>query len=157
MNKINQTIRKVHDGQRGWTLLEIVITLGIACLLMTFVVMAATGVYTTARITSAQESVNQMYAAALSCWVARGKTSYTGISIEELVNDGCLPSSFTGNGNNPWGGDFSISVNASDPSKVDISLTGVPNDAGEELRKQFARKASAANYDAAGRALTVTF
>jgi len=61
-------------------------------------------------------------------------SSYTGVSCAVLVAQGALPP-VLGNctATNPWGGNYTVSVNASNSAHVDITLTNVPNGPGAQL------------------------
>lgn len=161
MIKINKLmakgLRSLHENEKGMTILEVAVVLGVLGLLAAFVIQSSQGVFTSAKISSAQESISQLYSAALACWAARGKTDFTGISVQELVNNNCLPASFTGVDANPWGGAYTVAANGTNSSRLDISLGKVPSDAGQTLREAYNQKASSVSYDAGSQTLKVTF
>lgn len=143
--------------RKGVTFVEIALVLAVMGFLAALVLTAGGGIFGSAKIASARESVTQLYSASMACWSARGKTSYDGISITKLAEAKCLPSNFTGTSANPWGGNFQVQANPSDNNKLDIILTGIPTDAGSTLQEDFAKKATQVNYDGGTKKLTITF
>ena len=139
-------------NKSGFTLIELVLVISIVALLLMAIGLTS-GVRENARVHAAAESVKTLRTASES-YIAAGNMTYAGITIAGLQTAGYLPASFSATGSNPWGGNYSISVN-SDPNKVDISLTGVSTIASARLSSLFTNSASATSY--ASDTWTVTF
>ena len=139
-------------NKSGFTLIELVLVISIVALLLMAIGLTS-GVRENARVHAAAESVKTLRTASES-YIAAGNMTYAGITIAGLQAAGYLPASFSATGSNPWGGNYSISVN-SDPNKVDISLTGVSTIASARLSSLFTNSASATSY--ASDTWTVTF
>ncbi len=75
--------------------------------------------------------------------------------MANLVSEGHLPAKFSVTGSNPWGGNYTVAVNASDATQVDITLTSVPTNAGADLVRTFNTISEGAIYDDG--TFTVTF
>ncbi|HAH20144.1 MAG TPA: hypothetical protein DCL49_04475 [Candidatus Omnitrophica bacterium] len=143
----------MRKGIGGFTLIEIVITIAIIAILLSAIGVGS-GVMGNAKVNSAAQSVKQLHTAAQS-YIAAGNMTFTGISAAGLVTSKFLPDGFSATASNPWGGDYTVAVNASDSSKVDIALTSVPADAGTRLSALFKNSASATTY--VGTTWTATF
>lgn len=136
----------------GFTLIELVLVISIVALLL-MAVGVTSGVRENARVHAAAESVKTLRTAAES-YIAAGSMTYTGITIAGLQTAGYLPANFSATGSNPWGGNYAIAANT-DPSRVDISLTGVSATSSTKLSALFANSAQATNY--ASNTWTATF
>lgn len=143
----------LRKSKKGFTLIEIVITIAIIAVLISAIGVGA-GVMGNAKINTAAQSVKQLHTAAAS-YIAAGNMTYTGISVAGLITSKFLPDGFSGTASNPWAGDYTVAVNASDSSKVDVSLTSVPADAATRLSALFKNSASATSYT--GTIWTATF
>jgi len=139
-------------NRRGFTLIELVLVIGIIALLIMAVGLAS-GVRENAKIHSAAESVKSLRTAAES-YIASGSMTYEGIAISGLQTAGYLPEGFSPIGSNPWGGDYAVVPNA-DPNRVDIFLTQVGETGAVRLSALFANSATATSYSSG--TWTVTF
>jgi len=124
---------KSKARQRGFTLLEVGLALVVAMLVIAAAAMAFTTQRDRAEVKSAVDGVNALYSGAAN-WAMSRPSSYTGVSCAVLVAQGALPP-VLGNctATNPWGGNYTVSVNASNSAHVDITLTNVPNGPGAQL------------------------
>jgi hypothetical protein len=111
----------------------------------------------TAYEVKAAQAVQDLQTAAMACWLPRGHTTFEGLSIEVLRDDGCLAAGFSGTGSNPWGGDYSVGPDPADATRLRIVLTRVPDEAGESLERRFEKSSYSASYDSGARTFTVIF
>ena len=144
------------DKRRGgFTLLEIMIVLGIMALLLA-VILPAMSARNTAKISSAAQTIRTLQQAS-SGWLSQGHTTYTGISIAVLQTANLLPAGFTAASDNPWGGSFAVAANT-DSNKLNITVGSVPAAAGPSLINIFTpNAASTPTYDGDTDVFTVTF
>ncbi|MDC9514462.1 prepilin-type N-terminal cleavage/methylation domain-containing protein [Pseudoalteromonas sp. CST5] len=82
---------------------------------------------------------------------------FTGISMTVLDDQGYVSDRMAdGTARNPWGGNYTIAVDAADATRYTVTATGVQNaDIGAQLAADYAT--SAVNADFNGTTLTVTF
>lgn len=118
--------------QKGFTLLEV----GLAVVVALLVIAAAATAFTTqrekAQVKAAVEGINYLYQAAQD-W-ASTRPSFTGVSCSVLVAQSLLPKVLDDcNGDNPWGGNYTVAVNSANPARVQITLTNVPAGPGAQL------------------------
>jgi type II secretory pathway pseudopilin PulG len=109
-------------NKKGFTLVEIMIVLGVVVLIIGVVLFAGRRVQTAARITAAAQQIQQTYGAGQT-WVGNGRTAYTGISLATLQGIGYIPKAFS----SPWGGAYAVAVNSADVSRMDITATNIPS------------------------------
>jgi len=129
----------------GFTLIELALVIAVIGILIA-ALTSGSGIRNAAKVQSAAESVRTLRIAAEN-YIAAGKLTFTGISVDVLRTEGYLPSNFATSGTNPWGGDYSVDANSLDSSKVDISLTSVPSSAGSKLNTLFANSADSTSYE----------
>jgi prepilin-type N-terminal cleavage/methylation domain-containing protein len=113
-----------QQSQKGFSLIEIMAVLAIAALLVI-------GVLWSKRIVDDSLNSNQFTAdiATLTtqarAWRGLDPT-YTGISVTALTGMGLLPSSWgAGAGVNPAGGNYTLAVNSTDATRVNLIATGM--------------------------------
>jgi type IV pilus assembly protein PilA len=141
--------------QGGFTLLEVGLALVVAMLVIAAAAMAFTTQREKAGVKSAVEGVNYLYQAAQD-W-ASTRPNFTGVSCAVLVAQNLLPQALgTCTASNPWGGDYTVSVNGSNSARVNITLTNVPNGPGAQMVDKLTPFASATPTFASG-TFTVTF
>ncbi len=143
-------------NKRGFTLVEIAIVLVIITVLLLVIGPAAKGIFDNGRVNSAAQSVETLRNAAAQ-YLASGNVTYASVSVTALKDGNLLPTNFNATGSNPYGGDYSIVANGTDNTKVDITLTSIPENAGSKLNSYFANKADTLNYDATSSTWTATF
>jgi len=82
---------------------------------------------------------------------------FTGVSMTVLDTQGYVSDRMAdGTARNPWGGNYTIAVDAADATRYTISATGVQNaDIGAQVAADYATSAVAAAFN--GTTLTVTF
>ena len=113
-----------QQSQKEFSLIEIMAVLAIAALLVI-------GVLWSKRVVDDSLNSNQFTAdiATLTtqarAWRGLDPT-YTGISVTALTAMGLLPSSWgAGAGVNPAGGNYTLAVNSTDATRVDLTATGM--------------------------------
>lgn len=82
---------------------------------------------------------------------------FTGISMTVLDNQGYVSDRMgDGTARNPWGGNYTVAVDAADATRYTVTATGVQNaDIGAQLAADYATSAVSAAFN--GTTLTVTF
>lgn len=78
---------------------------------------------------------------------------YTGITMGELIPTYIDDDIGNGIGTNPFGGDISIAANTTDPYKLDVTLTKVPDNIGNRAKSKYGDDAAFVNGSGS---LTVT-
>jgi len=141
--------------KNAFTILEMSIVIAIIGILIVGIVTVASNVRKTALLMKAAQTVNVLHEAA-NGYLAIGNNNFTGITISQLQTDDLLPDGFSGTGSNPWGGNYSIAVNASDSSMIDIQITSVPTAVGSKLISMFTQSAASTPTCTDG-TFTVTF
>lgn len=140
-------------SKKGFTLVELMIVLGVIALLLSIILLSARGTQTAAKITGTAKEIQQVYGACQT-WIGNGRTSYTGISLATLQSVGYIPATFS----SPWAGAFTVSVNASDSSRVDISVAAVPNQSiHTEMASALGQNLFANSYNVSTATSTFTF
>lgn len=81
----------------------------------------------------------------------------TGVSMAVLDSQGLVSDRMgDGTAKNPWGGDYTIAVDAADPTRYTVTSTGVQNsDIGNQVAADYATSAVSAGFT--GTTLTVSF
>lgn len=138
----------------GFSLVELAISLGLIAILLS-VVSAGGGMVAKTRIGREIQAIDNLRLAAQN-YLSVGSMTYSGVSVDGLKTAGYLPATFVAAGSNSFGGGYAVAANE-DPTRVDIVLSNVPDDAGTTLSESFRGKAMAAAYDAGSKSLTVTF
>ena len=142
-----------RKSRKAFTLIELAVVMVIIGILA-MALIPTFAMRDKANISRAKGDIEGLHAGALG-YVSAGRTTFTDIDIDALVDEGHLPANFgTGEGSNPWGGDYTVTVNA-DATKVDIAATAVPENAGADLVRTFNTKSEGASYE--GTTFTVTF
>lgn len=144
-----------YKRNSGFSLVELAIGLAVITVLILAVSMSS-GIRDTARVQSAANSVQALRAAAEN-YLAGGKTSYTGISVDVLKTAKLLPTNFTNAKANPWGGDFTLAANSSSATRLDISLSALAQEDADKLTAYFNNSANSATYDTSNSTWVVTF
>jgi prepilin-type N-terminal cleavage/methylation domain-containing protein len=142
-------------NNRGFSLMELAIAVGLIAILMG-VVAAGGGMMAKCRVQRETEAVDNLRIASQN-YLTPPNLTYTGISVAALKTAGLLPNSFDPAGANGFGGDYSVEVNSTDNTKVDIALADVPTDAATSLSSAFNAKADSTTYDNTSKLWTATF
>ena len=140
--------------RNGFTLIEIMIVIGIMGLILA-ILLPAIGTKKSAGIQATAQSVIALYTAA-NAWLSNnGAQNYTGLDIDELITDKLVPGGF--DGTNIFGGDFTVDPAAADATTLVITITSVPEYAGEPLADKLTANADSAVYDSDAGTVTVTY
>ena len=140
---------------KGFSLMELAIAVGLIAILVG-VVAAGGGMMGRCRVQRETEAVDSLRLASQN-YLTPPNLTYTGISITALKTAGLLPNSFNPAGSNGFAGDYTVAVNATDNTKVDIALANVPSQAATDLSNIFKAKADTTTYDAATKLWRATF
>ncbi len=143
-------------NNKGFTLIEIAAVLTIITILLLVVGISTKGMFDNGRVNSAAQSVETLRSASAQ-YLASGNVTYAGISVATLKTENLLPSNFSGTSSNPYGGNYTVAPDATDNTKVVVTLTAIPGDAGSKLNSFFANKADSINYDVNSKTWTATF
>jgi len=143
------------SNRRGFSLVELAIALGLVAVLVS-VVTAGGGMMAKSRVHREMVAVDAIHIAAQN-YLSSQNLTYTGISVAALKTAGLLPANFNPVKSNAYGGDYDVSVNAGDNTRVDISLANVPEAAGEDLSATFKNKTESSTYDKSGKVWKATF
>lgn len=153
MNKFS-----LRSKSRGFTLIELVITVGILGILMAVAAKAMnTGNVSEQYIL--QKDIDTMTAAAVKY---AGGRQFTGVTVALLCSDGYIDGGPCGAGNNgtsanPWGGDYKLVVNATNPNRFDITATKVPANVGPEMARNYKDSARSSQFTTATKTLLMVF
>ncbi len=140
---------------KGFSLMELAIAVGLIAILVG-VVAAGGGMMGRVRVQRETEAIDNLRLASHN-YLTPPNLTYSSISIAALKTEGLLPNNFDPSGANGFGGDYAVSVNSSDNTRVDISLANVPSDAATDLTHAFNAKAEAISYDTVNKQWTATF
>ena len=140
---------------KGFSLMELAIAVGLIAVLVS-VVAAGGGMMAKCRVQRESEAVENLRLASQN-YLSGQNLTYTGVSVAVLKTAGLLPANFDPVKSNSYGGDYTVSANAGDVTKVDIALANIPEAGGMELSGMFKAKASATAYDKTNKLWTVTF
>lgn len=136
-------------------MVELSIALGLMAVLIG-VVSAGSGMMTKTRLNREVRTVDSLRLAAQN-YLSGKNLTYTGISVEVLKAAGLLPATFDPVKSNAFGGDYAVTVNEDDSTKVDIALANIPENVGEDMSDVFKGKAESTSYDRAGKSWKATF
>lgn len=132
-------------SNKGFSLVELAIALGLIAVLIS-VVTAGSGMMTKSRVHREMIAIDNLRVAAQNFLSSRNMT-YKDISIAQLKDQGLLPANFDPIASNSFGGDYMINADSDDPTRVEISLANIPQQAGENLTNIFKNKANDIGYD----------
>ena len=156
LSRLTKGVSMVHRlSNRGFTLIELAIGLAVLTVLILAISMSS-GIRDNARAQSAAQSVQALRSAAES-YLATGRLNYTGMDIAALKASNMLPANFNGSGTNPWGGDYVIAADASDPTRFNIALSSLSTNDASKLTSYFNNAANTSVYDTSSKTWTVTF
>ena len=145
----------ISKNNQGFSLIELSIALGLMVVLIG-VVSAGSGMMTRTRETREARTVEALHLAAQN-YLSGQNLTYGGISVAALKEAGLLPSTFEPGASNSFGGDYAVSANTEDATRVDIVLNNIPDAAGEHLSGIFKGKAEAIAYDKGAKIWKATF
>jgi len=137
----------------GFTLVELLAVIGVVGVILAVVLVGSSSARNTAKISTTAQQIQLIYGACQS-WLGNGRTNYSGISLSTLQDAGYLPSTL----NNPFGGTYSVSANATNNTQVDIQATQIPNNnIHQEIASALGNVLSANSYNASTKTSTFTF
>jgi prepilin-type N-terminal cleavage/methylation domain-containing protein len=149
-------MKKKLSEKKGFTLLELIVVMVIITIIASQIIASFKGASDSGRIAAALNSIKAIQTAAMNYFNNNGG-SCTGISVTTLVSGKYLPGTFTGTNANPWGGNYTVAVNASDATKFDLSMTSIPQADATLLNNDLANSAQAVSYVASSSTWTGTF
>ena len=137
MKRIN-----INSSKAGFTIIEMIIVLAIATVILLVVVPSGAKAMDNSRLANAISSIKAIQTAGVG-WANDNGGVYTGITFAKLAQ-GYLPAQFSATATNPWAGNYTVAVNASDATMFDISLTSVPSAAASKLTNVMTKLSEAA-------------
>jgi len=149
-------IQSMLRNKKGFTLLELIVVMVIITIIASTVIGSFKGASDNGRVANALNSIKAIQTAAMGYFNSNGG-SCSGISIATLVTGKFLPGSFSGTGTNPWGGNYTVNVNASDTTKFDLSMTNISATDNTNLDNAIQKTSEAVTYNAGTSTWTGTF
>lgn len=143
-------------GKKGFTLLELIVVMVIITIIASQIIASFKGAADNGRIAAALNSVKAIQTAAMSYFNNNGG-SCAGISVASLVAGNYLPGTFTGTNTNPWGGNYTVAVNANNNTQFNLTMTNIAQADATTLNNALQNSAQAVNYVAANSTWTGTF
>lgn len=140
-------------GKKGFSLLEIMLVLGIMGVILA-ILMPAMSMRRSANIQATAQTINSLQTAACT-WLSHGRTNYNGITVQDLIDAELVPAGFAGA--NVYGGLFTVGPEATDSSVLSVTSTNVPSAAGQPIVDILSTNARTASYDADSGTVTVTY
>lgn len=146
-----------RSKKNGFALsIEMIVYLTVVSLLILAGMLSLRGWRETGKVQAASDTIQSLFTAA-GCYMASGKTSYAGISIAALQDDECLNAGFDPIGGNPWGGDYTVSADGSDPNTLNVTVTNVPSTSGKKLYDRYAKTTQGSQYDEGSKTFIAAF
>ncbi|QIR16683.1 pilus assembly FimT family protein [Shewanella aestuarii] len=146
---------KVNKRQAGFTIMELVVALGVMGILMA---IASKAFNDTSMAESHRLQTDIDKIAAQTVKYAAGGV-FTGVSINVLCTDKYLNTDVCGTGDgagaNPWAGNYSVV--ASGTNRFLVTVTDVPTNVGPQIAKYYSKTARSVNYVPGTKALTLIF
>jgi prepilin-type N-terminal cleavage/methylation domain-containing protein len=143
-------------GNKGFTLLELIVVMVIITIIASQIIASLKGAADNGRIAAALNSVKAIQTAAMSYFNNNGG-SCAGISVATLVAGNYLPGTFTGTNANPWGGNYTVAVNANNNTQFNLTMTNIAQVDATTLNNALQNSAQVVNYVAANSTWTGTF
>ena len=139
--------------QRGFTMLELLVVVGILSGLSVTLYGVISVTQSGARVNQAVQDV-QMIRGAAGSWVSGRTTLYNGVEMSSLKV--FLPKRLhTAASANPWGGSYVLNGSA---DEITITLGGIGEDEGEAVTDRLnAPGGSAASYNSTAKTISVTY
>ena len=151
-----KVIQNRLSNKKGFTLLELVVVMVIITIIASQVIASFKGAADNGRVAAALNSIKAIQTAAMSYFNSNGG-SCTGISVASLVSGNYLPGTFTGTNANPWGGNYTIAVNANNNTQFNLTMTNISQADATLLNNDLQNSAQAVNYVASSSTWTGTF
>ena len=133
------SLRARTKGEAGFTLLELLVVLGILSGLLVTIYGYIAVTQRTSRINQAIQDV-QIIRGAGGNWSAGRPTHYTGIGTTAIAY--LLPRRLIGAGGvagvgvNPWAGNYTVAATSGDVTTLSITVTAVPQAEGDALKSR---------------------
>lgn len=113
-------------SQRGMTLFEVMIVIGILAVIVAGVLKLQQNADNSAQRNSFVEDISLIVTQARA-WKA-GAVNYNGLDMEELTDSELLYADWAdGTSVNPAGGNYAVGPDTSDPRRLRVTATGLPN------------------------------
>jgi prepilin-type N-terminal cleavage/methylation domain-containing protein len=144
------------SNKKGFTLLELIVVMVIITIIASQVIASFKGASDNGRVAAALNSIKAIQTAAMGYFNNNGG-SCTGISVAVLVGGNYLPGTFTGINANPWGGSYTVAVNANNSTQFNLSMTNISQTNATTLNNALQNSAQAVNYVATSSTWTGTF
>jgi prepilin-type N-terminal cleavage/methylation domain-containing protein len=143
---------------KGFTFLELVVALGILGILMA----AGAKALNSGNISEQyilQKDIDTITTQAIKYAAGR---QFTGVTIAKLCLDGYIDgtvcgASANGTGSNPWGGNYTLAVNATNPNRFDVTATKVPTNVGPEMARNYSETARTSQFTTATKTLLMVW
>lgn len=128
--------------QGGFSLIELAIVLVIIGILVAAMLPQLQAFLGGGKVDAAKTQLNALLGYAQSWAPPNG--DMTGISMTALDSDGYLPDDWgTCTNCNPWAGAITVTVNSSDVTQIDLTVTGIDDDdAGNRLAREMSQQSS---------------
>ena len=134
--KLKAKMNPVVNKQSGFTLIELLIVLVVIAILSLvgyLVKPKVMDMVSTYQVTNAVSTIS----AETLAWKG-AKTNFADISVASMCDSGQLSLELCGAANdgvgtNPFGGDYTLTVNAEDANLIDLTMTKVPGAIGKKL------------------------
>ncbi len=143
------------NSNKGFSLMELAISIGLIAVLLG-VVAAGGGMMNKCRIQREVQAVDNLRLAAQN-YISGQNLTYAGVTVASLKTGGYLPANFDPLKSNSFGGDYTVTPNGSDNTKIDIVLANVPALAATALSDTLSAKAEATAYDNTSKVWKATF
>lgn len=133
-------MRWMKGIRKGFSLVEVGIALAVGAVVVGAVVVTGAGALSNGKVERAVREIGTIEAGVAS-WVHRtGNTGFTGVSMTALSDANAIPTALGTAGNNPFGGDYTVSGTA---SSYTVTVTAVPNAAVRDaLNGTFGKRAT---------------
>ncbi len=148
-------IRNIRNNKVGFSLIELAIAVVLLGILVGAVVVGG-GMTTKMKVQHESDTVNTLVTAARN-YLSASQTTYTGVGIAGLQTSNYLPSTFNATTGNSWGAGYTVAVNGTDATKVDIMVASVPDAAAATLLSDNFSSMATTAYNATSKAWTATF
>tara|TARA_R110002033_G_scaffold135713_4_gene175337 strand:+ start:28340 stop:28807 length:468 start_codon:yes stop_codon:yes gene_type:complete len=150
--------KKMSKLQKGFTLVELVVSLAVLGILMAVAATAYndTGLAESNRLQSDVDKISKQ-----AVKYASGGT-FTGISMallcaDEYLNVDVCGTAGDGTGANPWAGNYTISVATTSPNRFSVKATAVPTNIGPSVAKYYKNTARSVQYTPASKLFELIF
>ncbi|MBF0478400.1 MAG: type II secretion system protein [Candidatus Omnitrophica bacterium] len=145
---------KKLNNKSGFTMVELVMVIVIIAVLASGVISANKAIENS-RVVQQIQNIKVVHSAAVQ-WYG-DKMAYSGISVDELKNNGYLKNNFDSTKANQFGGDLTVAVDPADQEKYIFTLTKVSDSARTKLENGLSNSTDNFSYDDKNQTWTATF